>query len=42
LYFHERKTANAIKIGKIKKFDKTKPLSDYNIKQAPQSFCYIK
>ena len=40
-YFQNRKTANAIKIGRIKKFEKTKSLSDYNIKQAPQSFCYI-
>lgn len=40
-YFQNKKTANAIKIGRIKKFKRTKLLSDYNIKQAPQSFCYI-
>ena len=41
-YFQNKKTANAIQIGNIKKYEKTKLLSDYNIKQAPQSFCYIK
>lgn len=41
-YFQNRKKANAIQIGNIKKYEKTKLLSDYNIKQAPQSFCYIK
>ena len=40
-YFQNRKAANAIQIGHIKKYKKTKPLSDYNIQQAPQSFCYI-
>lgn len=40
-YFQNRKKANAIQIGNIKKYEKTKLLSDYNIKQAPQSFCYI-
>lgn len=40
-YFHNRKTANAIQIGRIKKYEKTKSLSDYNIQQAPQSFCYV-
>lgn len=40
-YFQNRKKANAIQIGDIKKYEKTKLLSDYNIKQAPQSFCYI-
>lgn len=42
LYFQDRKIAHAIKIGRITKFKETKLLSDYNIKQAPQSFCYIK
>lgn len=42
LYFQDRKVAHAIKIGRVTKFWKTKLLSDYNIKQAPQSFCYIK
>lgn len=40
-YFHNKKTANAIQIGRLTKFKKAKPLSDYNIHQAPQSFCYI-
>ncbi len=40
-YFLNKKTANAIQIGHLKKYEKTKPLSDYNIQQAPQSFCYI-
>ncbi len=40
-YFQNKKTANAIKIGHLKKYEKTRPLSDYNIQQAPQSFCYI-
>lgn len=40
-YFQNKKVANAIKIGKIKKFKKMKLLSEYNIVQAPQSFCYI-
>ncbi len=40
-YFQERKVANAIQIGHLKKFKKYKLLSDYNIVQAPQSFCYI-
>ncbi|ATV30155.1 ASCH domain-containing protein [Prevotella intermedia] len=40
-YFKNSKTANAIQIGNIKKYKKTRPLSDYNIQQAPQSFCYI-
>ena len=40
-YFHKKKTANAIKIGKIIKYKKAKDLSFYHINQAPQSFCYI-
>lgn len=40
-YFQNRKTANAIQIGHITKYEETRPLSDYNIIQAPQSFCYI-
>ena len=40
-YFQNRKTANAIQIGHIKKYEETRSLSDYNIQQAPQSFCYI-
>lgn len=40
-YFQNRKTANAIQIGLVKRFEKTRSLSYYNIKQAPQSFCYL-
>lgn len=40
-YFQNKKTANAIQIGRIKKYENSKSLSDYNILQAPQSFCYI-
>ena len=40
-YFQHKNIANAIEIGKIKKYKKMKMLSDYNIAQAPQSFCYI-
>lgn len=40
-YFQNRKVANAIKIGHIRKYEKSRQLSDYNIQQAPQSFCYI-
>ena len=40
-YFQNKKTANAIQIGRIKKYEKAKSLSDYNIQQAPQSFCYV-
>jgi len=39
--FQYKNIANAIEIGKIKKYKKMKMLSDYNIAQAPQSFCYI-
>ena len=40
-YFKQKKIANAIKIGSVKKFKSPKTLFDYNISQAPQSFCYI-
>ena len=40
-YFKNRKTANAIRIGHLTKYEETRPLSDYHIRQAPQSFCYI-
>lgn len=40
-YFQKRTTANAIQIGHLTKYEKPKSLSDFNIKQAPQSFCYI-
>ena len=41
-YFHNRKIANAIQIGHIKKYDRARSLSEFNIQQAPQSFCYIR
>lgn len=40
-YFNGRKTAIAIKIGRIKKYRYPKKLSDLNVKKAPQSFCYL-
>lgn len=40
-YFQHKDVANAIEIGSMKKYNKMKLLSDYNIVQAPQSFCYI-
>lgn len=40
-YFQHKNVANAIEIGELKKYKKTKILSDYKIVQAPQSFCYI-
>lgn len=40
-YFQKKKTANAILIGHLIKYEVTKSLSDYNIHQAPQSFCYV-
>lgn len=40
-YFQNKKTANAIRIGHLKKYENARRLSDYNIQQAPQSFCYV-
>ncbi len=40
-YFCSRKVATAIQIGQIRKYSTARLLSDYNITQAPQSFCYI-
>lgn len=40
-YFQKKKRANAIKIGNLKRYKEERCLSDYNIQQAPQSFCYI-
>lgn len=40
-YFQNRKTANAIRIGNLTRYEKARPLSDYHVHQAPQSFCYI-
>lgn len=40
-YFHGKDKGYAIKIGKIKKYKKSKELSDFFIKKAPQSFMYL-
>ncbi|MBR3411332.1 MAG: ASCH domain-containing protein [Bacteroidales bacterium] len=40
-YFEKRETANAIQIGKLKRYKTPKRLADINVKQAPQSFCYL-
>lgn len=40
-YFYGKEKACAIQIGKLKRFKRTKTLADYNIKQAPQSWCYV-
>lgn len=40
-YFHNRKVANAIQIGRVEIYQNFKHLSDFNIKNAPQSFCYV-
>lgn len=40
-YFCNKKIAYAYKLGKIKKYESPKTLSDYGIKVAPQSFVYI-
>lgn len=41
-YYKNHNIAYAIKIKSYKKYDEEKELSDYGIKKAPQSFCYIK
>lgn len=40
-YYADKKIATVIHIGKIKKYEEDKFLSDFNLKQAPQSFCYL-
>lgn len=40
-YFTDKKSAYAIKVGKLKKYKKPKKLSDFGISIAPQSFVYI-
>ena len=40
-YFDNRPLAGAIKMRNIRFFDKVKTIDEYNIKVAPQSFCYI-
>ena len=41
-YFKNSEFAYAIKIKDVIKYDTPKDLSDFGIKKAPQSFCYIK
>lgn len=40
-YFYNKSTAYAIGIGDTLVYDIPKRLSDFNINQAPQSFCYL-
>ena len=40
-YFANKEKAYAIKIGAIKRYNKARQLSDYDIRYAPQSFAYI-
>ena len=40
-YFKGRKLAFAYQLGKTTKYETPKDLSDYGIRQAPQSFVYI-
>lgn len=41
-YFSSKDTANAIEVGKCKRYGKPKKLSDFNLSYAPQSFAYVK
>ena len=40
-YFKGKHIAFAIQIGKVKRYMTPKTLADYNIRKAPQSFCYL-
>lgn len=40
-YFHNRETAFAYCLGKVKKYSQSKKLQDFGVKTAPQSFVYI-
>ena len=40
-YFNGREVAYAYKLGEIKVYEQPKPLSDYGVKAAPQSFVYV-
>ena len=40
-YFCNREKAIAYKLGHVKKYKKSKELSEYGVKSAPQSFIYI-
>ena len=41
MYFANKTSAYAIKIGRVTKFKKPKQLSDYHISHAPQSYVYL-
>lgn len=41
-YFENCDIANAYELGKVKRYNPVRDLSDYSIKKAPQSFMYIK
>ncbi len=41
-YFDGKESGYAIKVKSYKKYKKHKELRDFNIKQAPQSFAYIR
>lgn len=40
-YFFECKTCYGLSIDNLEIFTEPKPLSDFGIKQAPQSYCYV-
>ena len=40
-YFEGKEIAFAYELGKVKRFNPPKKLSDFNIKTAPQSFVYL-
>jgi predicted transcriptional regulator len=40
-YFADKEMAFAIQVGKVRRFQKPKRLSDYDIDYAPQSFAYL-
>jgi len=40
-YFHDKVKANAIRIGRVIKYEQPKNLSDFDIEYAPQSFRYL-
>lgn len=41
-YFNGSSTSSAFKLGNLKIYDRPKELSAFKLKQAPQSFVYIK
>lgn len=40
-YFSNKNTANAIEVGRYKRYAIPKKLSDFNLTYAPQSFAYV-